>query len=191
MNESRSRSSFVSSVWRVFAFVFAFAFVPAALMASTTQGRATLTFAGRSTLHEFQGHGSALPFTLTPADDGEWMADIVVEIRTLNTDNEWRDSKMRELLHAATHPNLHGRFRHIRPETVRDEKRLSFELVIGEVSRPIEAIVSNWKQGERELQFTAAFDVSLSTFGLEAPGALFLKVDDIVHVVVEVTVNQQ
>jgi hypothetical protein len=97
---------------------------------------------------------------------------------------------MREMLGAAQHPLIRGRFRDLDPEKVRSSGVLPFVLQIRTVERPVRATVKNWRQSEREASFDAAFDVSLQSFQLEAPERFFLSVDDTVRVTVHATLER-
>ncbi len=157
---------------------------------SVLHGNATIQFTGRSTLHEFSGQGRALPFELKGEPGQLLEAEVEVPVRSLDTDNGWRDEKMREMLHAETNPIIRGHFAALDGAAIARLGRMSFDLTICGVTQRMVAQISDWRQGDESVDFTATFDVSLAAFALSAPGALLLKVDDVVHVSVRVTVNQ-
>ena len=70
---------------------------------------------------------------------------------------------------------------------MRTSEHLPFRLSIGGVERELVAVVSSWQQTAEKIEFDSAFTVSLSAFELEAPGALFMRVDDAVKVTTHVT----
>jgi len=150
-----------------------------------------VSFTGSSTLHDFGGDAPAVTAPLTRAADGTWSADVAVPVASLDTDNDARDAKMRDMLHADAHPVIRGAFRNVDPDRVRASGELRFTLDVGGVSRPMTAHVADWTVAEdgTRLAFVATFDLSLDAFDLEAPTALlFVRVADTVHVraVVEV-----
>ncbi len=165
-------------------FVLLFSSSPA--LAEGVRGTAQVTFSGTSTLHDFEGTAGSVAVALSQAADGTWSADVSVPVAGMKTGNRLRDGDMREMLGAPQHPAIRGRFRELDGEKVRNSGVLPFVLRIRTVERPVQAAVRNWRQGEREASFDAAFDVSLESFQLEAPSTFFLTVGDTVRVRVHV-----
>jgi polyisoprenoid-binding protein YceI len=153
-------------------------------------GTAAIDFTGSSTLHDFSGTGAAHAFRVRRnADTGRWDAEVEVPVAALDTGNRWRDDGMRRMLDATQCPTIKGSFAGIDPVAVQADGRISFDLTICSVIRPITATVSSWQQDDHSAHFTADFDVSLAAFELAAPRTLFIKVDDIVHVRVQATLR--
>jgi polyisoprenoid-binding protein YceI len=158
----------------------------AGVNAGEVGGTATARFAGSSTLHGFSGAAAPATFVLEPSPTASWAALVEVPVAGLSTDNSLRDKKMREMLHADEHPTIRAKFADVVPHAVRTSGRLPFKLSIADVERELTAEVSDWRQTDQSVELDASFTLSLSDFQLEAPGALFLRVDDSVKVDVHV-----
>jgi polyisoprenoid-binding protein YceI len=153
-------------------------------------GSAQVSFTISSTLRDFEGTAGSVAVTPSQGADGTWSADVSVSVAAMKTGNGWRDADMREMLDAAHHPQIRGRFRDVEPEKVRSSGVLPFVLQIRTVEHPVKATVQNWRQSERAASFDAAFDVSLKSFQLEAPSRFFLTVGDTVRVTVHVKLER-
>lgn len=151
------------------------------------QGTVTARFAASSTLHGFSGTAAPVSFVLEPSPTGSWGAVVELPVSGLTTHNAWRDKNMRVMLDAEAHPTIRATFADVAPDTVRASGRLPFRLAIAGVDREMTADVSGWQQTAEKVEFEAAFVVSLAAFGLEAPGALFMRVDDSVKVATHLT----
>jgi polyisoprenoid-binding protein YceI len=158
--------------------------------AEGVRGRLQVTFTGTSTLHDFEGTAGSVEVSLSQGAGGSWSADVSIPVAEMKTGNAWRDESMREMLGAARHPQIRGRFRDLDAQQVRSSGVLPFVLQIQTVERPVQATVTDWRQSEREASFDATFDVSLESFQLEAPRTLFLRVGDTVRVTVHVTLER-
>lgn len=158
--------------------------------AADVTGELGISFTATSTLHDFEGEVPPVPLTLHQDEKGGWSAEVGVPVSGIDTGIERRNANMREMLDATDHPEIRGRFQAIDPEEVRGSGVLPFVLVIRDQERPVEAHVSNWQQDESRASFDADFDVSLEAFQLEAPGVLFIRVGDVVHVTVHVTLER-
>jgi hypothetical protein len=164
--------------------------IAAPASAEPVGGSVRISFTASSTLHDFTGTAGSPAVSVAQDASRSWSGEVSVPVAQMNTGNGWRDGDMREMLDAANHPRIRGRFRELDPERVRSSGLLPFSLQIRSVERPLQALVRNWRQSEREASFDAAFDLSLQSFGLEAPQSFFLSVDDIVHVLVHVTLER-
>lgn len=160
---------------------------PAVAGEPAVQGAATVRFAASSTLHGFSGTAPPLAFVLEASPTGSWGAVVELPVSGLTTDNSWRDTNMRAMLEADAHPSIRATFTEISPDSVRTSGRLPFRLSIAGTEREISADVAAWQQTAEKIEFDAAFIVSLSAFGLEAPGTLFMRVNDSVKVDTHVT----
>jgi polyisoprenoid-binding protein YceI len=158
--------------------------------AASLAGKATIKFAGSSTLHDFDGR--AAPVTFSPSEDGasRWTAEIAVPVATLDTKNGWRDRNMRSMLQADRYPVIRAVFEGIDPQTLRAQSILPFRLTIRDATRPATAILTHWIERDGHVEFDAAFSVSLAQYGLDPPTALFARVDDQVVVTVHVTLDR-
>ena len=165
------------------------AFAPVA-RADRGEGSIEVSFVGSSTLHDFEGTAKSLHVAMETQADGHWSAEVAVPVATLDTGIGARDEKLRAMLDATHHPDIHGRFRDVDAVEVQRSGVLPFVLRIREVERPVRAQLSHWQQDDRQARFDAEFDVSLADFGLEAPRVLLLRVQDTVHVTVHVTLRR-
>lgn len=149
-------------------------------------------FTGSSTLHDFHGSAPAVTVPLQPGTlDGHWTAEAGVDVRSLDTGNGSRDSNMWNMFDAKNWPSIRASFADIDAAAIATGKRLSFKLTIREITHDVVATVTSWQQDQDKVAFNAAFDVSLTAFGLEAPSVLGLvHVADSVAVGVHVIVTK-
>ncbi len=173
-----------------FAAFVCFAATASGARAEAGKGTVEISFSATSTLHDFEGNVAPLAFAIESGPSGTWGSDVVVPVAAIDTGIARRDASLRSMLDAAQHPNIRARFRDVEPERARAGETLPFRLRIRDVERPVEAAVSHWQQDERSARFDAEFDVSLQDYSLEAPGVLFVRVGDRVHVVVHVTLER-
>ena len=165
--------------------------IPVSAADPVVRGVASSRFTASSTLHDFSGSAPAANFTVAPASNGSWTAVVEVPVNGLTTENSLRDRRMREMFRADEHPVLHADFTNIVPDRVRTSARLPFRLTIAGATRDVFAVVSNWRASDKQIDFTAAYDVSLSAFGLEAPRTFVIVVADSVHVTTDVSLRQE
>lgn len=153
-------------------------------------GTCEVGFDGTSTLHGFAGEAAPSRFVLVAASDGGGLdADVVVDARSLRTGLAARDARLRTMLDVDRWPDIVGRFRRVDPAVVEATRRLPFTLTIRDVSRPVDAVVTRWARGERDLVLEAEATLSLRDFGLEAPSVVGLvRVGDVVRVRVRASV---
>jgi polyisoprenoid-binding protein YceI len=179
-------------------FHFAVVAVTAAMLASTPcaadeiSARLEISFAAKSTLHDFEGSAPQITLIMTPesGDAGLWSADAEVPVATLDTGSDSRDENMREMFDAAHFPTIRAVLGNVDPDAVRESRTLPFVLVIRDVEHETIAAVSNWRGDDEEVSFDVSFEISLEKFGLEAPGILFIRVADRVTVTVHATVSR-
>ena len=179
-------------------FHFAVAAVTAAILASTPcaaeeiGARLDISFAAKSTLHDFEGSAAqtTLIMTAEPGDAGLWSADVEVPVATLDTGSDSRDENMREMFDAAHFPTIRAALRNVDPDAVRESRELPLVLIIRDVEHEIVAAVSNWRGDDEEISFDVSFEISLEEFELKAPGFLFVRVADRVTVTVHATVRR-
>jgi len=148
-------------------------------------GFASIRFSGTSTLHDFEGQVSADPFTIYREENGK--ANIVsataaVQVAEMDTDNKKRDRKMLRMFDQENFPLVHV----ILPPTSifpEAEAETTLLVTIRSVEEPVYATISEWRQNGDELSCTLKFNISLETFGLEAPSVMgLINVADTVHV---------
>jgi len=157
--------------------------------AAGVTGQVAISFDATSTLHGFEGQAAPVSVVLEPSAGGGWSADLSVPISAIDTGIERRNARMRAMFDADHYPVIRGRVRGVEPEQVQHSGLLPFALVIRDEEHPVQARVSHWQQDADGTRFDADFDVSLAEFGLEAPRVLFVRVGDVVHVRVHVTLE--
>lgn len=165
---------------------------PPARATATTE----ITFAGRSTLHDFHGTAPTIEVTLeseTAADSippsPRWKGALVIPVAGLDTDNGQRDASMREMFEAERWPEIRVALGDIEPEAVRQSGRLPLRLTIRDRTREVEGRIGDWQESPGRVNFVARVPVSLAAFGLEAPTVLgFIRVADEVLIEARVTV---
>lgn len=162
----------------------------------TLAGTCQIRFVGESTLHDFTGTAPLQPFTVNAVPDATTYRGIVrVPVALLDTDNSWRDDKLRDLFEAERYPDIVASFESIDPKLARPVTdgptgTLPFHLRIRDVERPVQAALSNWSETASHVAFDAKFTVSLAQFNLQAPSvAGLVRVDDSVEVVVHVDLS--
>jgi hypothetical protein len=177
----------------VAAFVFTLAILahtPA--HATSMDARCTIAFSGSSTLHDWQG--TVPPLRVVPrtaATPGGWDADLVIEVADLRTDNNARDERMRQMFDAAHFPEIRAELRGVDPAAAQGSGHLPVSLTIRDVTRRLDARLSNWKEDGPRITFDAEVPVSLAAFSLEAPTVLGLvRVADQVLVTAHVVVTR-
>jgi len=163
---------------------------PAPAQSATLAGKAAISFAGSSTLHQFKGVADPVGFTPAENTTGQWSAYVEVPVASLKTGNGWRDDNMQGMLQADRYPMVRAVFAGTDPQALRAHLTLPFSLTIRDVTHPATAELRNWVESDKHLEFDAEFSVSLKEYGLEAPSALFVRVDDEVAVTVHVTLDR-
>ena len=154
--------------------------------AAEFKGECAIRFKGISTLHDFYGTGHCRPFqlTLAPGPNGKEVLSgvrISVPVGEMDTKNEERDVKMREMFQADKFPFFQATLEEVDPDKVRTEiKRnadgkgtVGIKLKIRDVERPVRAVVKNLRETAERITFDAEFPVSLKEYGLKPPSVLF------------------
>jgi len=148
---------------------------------------AAITFAGKSTLHDFSGTVAAAPFTIRIAVNPtnqlrECAATVAVTVTNMSTAKPARDRKMFAMFDAPTHSLIRGVVEHLPvPQTSRQPAAL--RLQIAETEKTIPAVVEDWQETNGQITFRLTCDVSLKEFGLEPPSVIgLIRVADKVHV---------
>jgi polyisoprenoid-binding protein YceI len=168
---------------------FSLAAAAAPAQSATLAGKAAISFTGSSTLHDFDGKVD--PVVFTPDDaSGQWSALVEVPVASMKTGNGWRDENMRGMLQADRYPSIRAVFAGIETDALRSQPTLTFALTIRDATHPVTAVLRHWVESAEHLEFDAEFSVSLKEYGLEAPRALFVRVDDKVTVTVHVTLDR-
>lgn len=168
--------------------------------APSPRGRCSIEFFASSTLHDFSGRVGPRDFSLEPHVDprsGEpwWSGSVAVPVAEMDTGIARRDENLRAMFDAEHFPRIVASIERIDRERVAalgtdSAPVLPVELTIRNVTRPVEALVSHWREDGALASFDVEFEVSLESFGLEAPAVLgLIRVDDVVRVHGRVTVD--
>jgi polyisoprenoid-binding protein YceI len=165
----------------------------ASLAQATIRGTYRPKFDAESTLHGFSGSAPPAAFSVedTPARmEGRepWNLRLTVDVAAISTELGMRDTKMRDMFEADRHPKIIATIGTVDVARLRTEsdRAIEFDLAIRDVVRHVQGRVTHWSVTGDAATFDVEFDVSLADFGLEPPQALFMKVDDRVHVSVAV-----
>jgi len=155
-------------------------------------GTCEVAFHGSSTLHDFDGSGKCKPFTLTLAEDGMIQpAELGVPVDQMNTANDSRDEKMREMFDSTRHPEIVGRFaggslaelRSRVQAALQSKEQIPLQVKIRDIEAPVQATVTQLIDSEKTFSLDLEFPVSLKAYQLEAPSVLgLIRVSDEVRV---------
>ena len=167
---------------------------PASALAQQVAGSCRAVVYATSTLHDFEGTAPCARLEISGPDaKGHYRARVEVAVDQLDTGIGARNRRMREMFEAEHYPRITAKFADVDPDAVRAQRAdaLAFAIAIHGVERRVVPTLSDWSEvpGERA-RFRAAFELSLSEFGLEAPVAAgFVRVGDRVRVAVDVEVR--
>lgn len=139
-------------------------------------------FTGSSSLHDWEGKAPPVTTVLrASATPGAWDVDFRVPVSGLDSGNSRRDANMRAMLRADRFPDIGVTVGAVDPEAVQRDLRIAATLTIAGTTKEVTAHVSNWKRDGDNASFDIDTDVSLASFGLEAPSVLGLvRVADVV-----------
>jgi hypothetical protein len=170
--------------------------------ALTLEGNCDIRFFGQSTLHDFDGHVSCQPFTLTSTGRTGIMRQPVVKILVaeMTTDNSNRDQRMFAMFEQESYPQIQGVFDDLDANVVLQQLQetetapgpLEFDLRIRKVKKRVQAVTRDLVVSPEEISFVMEFPLSLASFQLEAPRVLgFIRVGDQVRVEARVFLRRQ
>jgi hypothetical protein len=174
------------------ALVFSVQLLPGADPTTAPQrwpAEASIRFDGTSTLHDFGGTLAAQPFVFTLVSN-TWSAEADVLAALMNTASEGRDRNMHKMFDTNAHPRLHGSITNA-PVPVAGGTNIVMAFKIRKQQFNLPVCVSNWTETPGQIQFHAAWDVSLKQYGLKPPSVLgVIRVGDKVSVKADVTVDK-
>ena len=155
------------------------------------QASCDLTLAGKSGLGPWTGKAPTLRIKPTPsATAGRWNALLVIPVSSLDEGTKARDAEMHEMFESKKWPEIRAEIRDASPEDAAKTLHLTVALTIRDVTKNVDATLSNWKSSGGHIEFDADVPVSLEAFALEAPSVLGLStVDDAVTVHARVKVD--
>lgn len=150
---------------------------------------ATVRFAATSTLHDFDGKLSAQPFSLL-ISNGTWFADAGVLAARMATASEGRDRNMHKMLGTNDYPLIHGVVV-AAPVPGAAGTNVTLRLKIRDRSQDLPVRISGWKETAEEIQFHAAWELSLKQFALKPPSVIgVIRVGDRVKLEADVTATK-
>ncbi len=164
------------------------------------RGSCTISFQVQKTLmKDFTGTAACEPFDITVTDNMVNIPVIAVEIATMNTGNNKRDKEMRAMFEHLTFPRITGETeaftsdRLLTPEgqLVEMPEQLTFALTIRDVTQTITATVTEPVIDPSSINAILAFNLSLSSFGLNPPSFMgIIKVKDDLQVKVNMSIDR-
>ena len=158
---------------------------------ATIRGTFHVKFDAASTLHEFSGEAPPAAFAVEESPERiagreAWGAALAVEVAALSTGSGLRDAKMRSMFEAERYPRIDAAIGDLAAGELKAGSEIPFDLRIRAVTRRLIGRVTRWQASDRAATFRVEFDVSLADYDLDPPRALFVTVDDRVHVTVDV-----
>lgn len=192
---SRFLSPSLVSAGLALALAFAFTF-SAFAQSSEWSGTCKVSFAGKSTLHDFEGTVSAEPFSVKVANfdtPAKALATSVVSVKAakMDTGNEKRDKAMRKCMEVDTYPEITVSVKDLSPELTSplmagpmpEPTVIPFKMSLKGKTHDVSGKVSDWSYREDNISCTVSFPVSLSAAGIKPPSVLgMVKVDDRIEV---------
>jgi len=169
--------------------------------AADWSGSCQVSFAGKSTLHDFVGKVSSERFVVSVANlenptQARASAAIKVKAAKMDTDDKKRDQAMRKALEAEAHPTIRVLVENLVPEQTKPKLGgavpqptvIPFVLQIKGKKLEVLGTVSDWSYASDRITYTVRFPVSLKQAEVKPPSVLgILKVDDRIDVTAKVT----
>ena len=172
--------------------------LPISSLAIDYQGNCSVEFQGSSTLHDFDGKGSCMPFSASENADVMTTSELSIAVAGMDTDNSRRDKKMRKMFDAESYPLIKAT---IEPVSLTDIRKalledkdstteVTFQLKIRNIEQPVTAILQNIVATKEKITANLVFTLSLADYGLKPPSVLgFIRVDDSVKVKTSLTLE--
>ncbi|MDD3814344.1 MAG: YceI family protein [Desulfocapsaceae bacterium] len=166
-------------------------------------GECSIRFFGDATLHGFDGKVACQPFTLTGEKETKIIRQpvVIVRVDSMDTDNDSRNEKMRNMFDSKKFPVIEGLFGDLNPTAVlqimaspdAQPAKLEFDLKIRERLQRVQAEVTDFNVTSKNITFTMKFNLSLASFELEPPAGAFgiLKVADRVDVEIDAVLQRK
>jgi hypothetical protein len=166
----------------------------AAAVAGEWQATGAVTFASTVTRGpDFAGKVSCQPFVVTEeaGADGQpvWSMVAQVPVAGMTTDEKGRDKDMRKMLEGEKFAVVSGTVAKVPVAQVKGGQ-LPLVLSVSGVAVPVVGQVSRWHEEGGRIAFEVRFPVSLKAHGRKAPTMMFMKVDDVVQVTVQVALTK-
>jgi polyisoprenoid-binding protein YceI len=182
-----------------FVLLFLIFALPCPSLATDYRGSCTVVFEGSSTLHDFEGNGRCQPFTVEETDEIMHVPALNVAVSGMETGNDKRDQKMREMFEAEQFPLITGTtgpiplkdFR-MAQATGSDTSEVAMQLQIRDITKPVVARVQNLVMTAAKITADLNFSLSLADYQLKPPSVLgIIRVGDQVNVSVSFVLEPQ
>lgn len=158
-------------------FVFLFT-ATAPLSAELLKAVTVASFAGTSTLHDFEGKASSQPADAEWADGALSLPSVTFDVTGLNTDHAKRDKNMMKMFEPAKHPAIVGSINawKLVPGQV-SEQQLEINIHGSSVTVPVK--VTRFEVGATETILECEFTLSLKACTLQRPSVMgIIRVGD-------------
>jgi len=139
---------------------------------SSLAGPLAITFEGDSTLHRFSGIAKEHNAEINAGANGNSTVLVTIPVKSLDTDHEGRDEKMREMFDADHFPEIRG-VADLASVVDVQKDHVPVELTIRDQTRTIEARKIH-DPADPAGSIRLAWTVSLASFGLKAPTVIGL-----------------
>jgi hypothetical protein len=175
-----------------------FLVAPVAAEGALYHGECRVSFAVRSTLHDFQGTGRCEPFIIRAADGSIAPPLLAVPVTSLDTDSRRRDKQMHKMFESEMFPLITGSTEDVILKDVLAlfngndalPTEIVFDLSIRSITHQIRAAVVELHVGATELRAELRFDVSLAAYQLHPPSVLgIIRVNDTIEVTTSVLLH--
>jgi len=200
---SRFFSPSIVSAGLSLSLTFAFA-ISAFAQSSEWSGTCKVSFAGKSTLHDFEGTVSAEPFSVKIANfdtPTKALATSLVSVKAakMDTGNAKRDKAMRKCMEVDTFPEITVSVKDLSPELTSPRMEgpmpeptvIPFKMSLKGKTHDISGKVSDWSYREDKISCTVSFPVSLSAAGIKPPSVLgMVKVEDQIEVAAQLMLSR-
>jgi len=151
----------------------------------------TVVFTSSVPLHEFSGTSEHLTGQITPADS---TVDFYLDLVTLRTGIGKRDKDMRETLNVDDHPFAEFYGKLTTPlnseSTAAQSATVKGEFRVNNQSKPV-TISGTLQFRDSRLHLDASWELNLNDYGIEPPGLLIVKVDEIQKIRISAVLNRR
>ena len=144
------------------------------------QGSASAAYAVKATVDSFTGQATSEPITIA---DGTTELPVTFQIAKMETGKKKRDVEMQHMFGADQHPYITGLAQADAVMKVDGAGEVPVTLSIAGRTQELTAKISDVKNADGKLTFTAYLELSLQSFGLKPPSIMkLIKVNDVVKV---------
>jgi polyisoprenoid-binding protein YceI len=144
------------------------------------QGSASAEYAVKATVDSFTGKATSEPITIA---DGAPELPVTFQIARMETGKKKRDVEMQHMFGADQHPYITGLAQADAVMKVDGAGEVPVTLSIAGRTQELMAKISDVKNADGKLTFTAYLEISLKSFGLKPPSIMkIINVGDVVKV---------